>query len=113
MTVVVSASAPAPAAAPVVAHVHAPENGGHGFSAALDALTAGEGKAKSTDEGDKRTGDDAADAASARPSADLRAALMGGALASLSMPSKPVADAASPAGSARADSCVLAERLRS
>ena len=49
MTVVVSASAPAPAAAPVVAHVHSLENGGHGFSAALDALTAGEGKAKSTE----------------------------------------------------------------
>ncbi len=97
MTVVVSAAAPALVAAPVVAHLHSPENGHHGFSAELDALTAGEGKSKSTGEDDKRTGDDAAEAASARPSADLRAALMGGALASLSMTSKAVADTAFPA----------------
>ncbi len=100
MTIVGSASAPAPAVAPVVAHVHALANGGHGFSATLDTLAAGEGKAKSTEQDDKRTADDSAAAASARPSADLRAALMGGALASLSTPSRAVADAASPAGGA-------------
>ena len=111
MTVVVSAAAPAPVAAPAVAHGHSPENGHHGFSAELDALTAGEGKAKSTGEGDRHTGDDAADAASARPSADLRAALMGGAFASLSMTSKAVADAASLASSARTTAPSLLEQV--
>ena len=107
MTVIVAASSPAPVVTPVAAHAHALENKEHGFSATLDALTAGEGKAKSSDGGERRKADDAADAAPARSTADLRVALMGGALASLSTPSKVVADTASPAGSARATPSAL------
>lgn len=113
MTVIVSASSPAPAVTPVVAHAHGLENKGHGFSATLDALTAGGGKAKSSDGSERPTADDAADAASTRPTADLRVALMGGALASLPTPSKAVADMASPAGSARATPSSLRSNSKS
>ena len=82
MTAIASAVQQAPGAPP---HPAPRRTGGEetqGFSAALDALAAGEGKARSTDDG-KHATDDQADAASTQPSSDLRAALIGGALASL------------------------------
>jgi hypothetical protein len=78
---------------PPPAALSRPRGGGaHGFSAALDVLTAGEGNARSTDDSKNAT-DDPSDSASAQPSSDLRAALIGGAMASLAIVSAAVSGA--------------------
>ena len=79
--------APAPAVSPAAAPVRRRgADAAHAFSAALDALQSGEGKARSRQGRRKPATDDSADAALARqPSSDLRAALIGGALASLAI----------------------------
>jgi hypothetical protein len=85
MTVVAPATAPAQAARSVAPVPHASGAGGHAFSAALDALMASDGKARSTNDGSKPAADEAPEPESARPPSDLRAALIGGALASLAV----------------------------
>ena len=76
-------------------------SGSHGFSAALDALTAGEGKARSPEDDGEHATDDPLGPRRAQPSSDLRAALIGGALASLTFaPTAAAATTGAGAGTA-------------
>ena len=88
MTVVAAPApaAPAPAAPAPVAHVaHERGAGAHAFASTLETLLAGDGEPKAADKG-KDTAEEPADVTPARPPADLRAALVAGALASLPAP---------------------------
>ncbi len=98
MTAIASA-VPHAATAPAPANTRPAGPRTEGFSAALDALAAGEGKARSTEDDGKQATDDPSDSASTQPSSDLRAALIGGALASLAFaPAVASVGGATPAG---------------